>query len=74
MLAASAGREAAVACARERGVPVVPDTDLAPFRRARELDGPAWLLAVAQISPDRYRPLAERAVRQWEPPRRRPTR
>ncbi|GAA1876003.1 hypothetical protein GCM10009836_66630 [Pseudonocardia ailaonensis] len=63
-------RRALAAWAAESGRPLPTPEQFAPFRRARELEGLAWLLAMAEVHPDRYRPLADRALAEREPPPR----
>lgn len=40
------------------GRPIPRPAELAPFRRARELEAAVWLLAMAHLHPERYRALA----------------
>jgi hypothetical protein len=50
---ALAGYVAATGCA------VATDAELAPFRRARELEATIWLAAMAHLRPARYRAIAD---------------
>ena len=50
------------AYAAASGAAVPTAAELAPFRRARELEATVWLLAMAHLYPERYRRLADRQL------------
>ncbi len=47
-------REALVAYAAQAAIPVPAPESLAPFRRARDLEGAVWLVCMARLYPERY--------------------
>ncbi|HEY3261156.1 MAG TPA: phosphotransferase [Pseudonocardiaceae bacterium] len=57
------GAAAVLAYAAAAGVPVPTPQDLAPFVRARHLEGTVWVLGMAHQYPDRYAGIADGMLR-----------